>query len=302
MPKTKTVPLSEDDLGRTLDKLEAQLNKSEPEHPDTAADLAKAMADVAQGALELATETSKRSRSRRKTKAEDAEELAKARKDDEEDDEEDDEDDDEDDDEMPAWLKDKVDDGKAAGEMVYPYDRDDTMQHEMTNAGGQSKGSMTKAMRVGDLDVVDIDDYLAKALAEQGEMNKALRRANKLHKALTEGLVAIDRQMGDLRAQLREQARFTGVMAKAMGFMLEHREEALERPTGPSRYAAMEKSVVLAQREIDANGGTVFKCSGAGSEHNRDILAKAVTSGKITMEQMTWIKRTERLPAGISLN
>src|SRR5215467_16378893 len=100
-----------EDLQKTLDKLDAQLSKAEPETEDTAADLVKSLTEVANKALDVAVERKERRKSK-KTKAEESA-LVKAR---DEDCDDDDDKGDDDKDSMPRWLKEKTDDGKAAGE------------------------------------------------------------------------------------------------------------------------------------------------------------------------------------------
>jgi len=297
MPPVKKT-YDQEELGKTLDKLDQQLSKSEEPKEDTAADLVKSLAEVAKGAIDLATESKERRKP--KKKAEESP-LAKAAKDDKDDDKDDKDEDDDEDDKLPAWLKDKVDDGKAAGEMQYAGDREDYGKHMMTNAGHESR-QMGKSVQIGDLEVVDVGDFLAKSMQQQGAMAKALRRVEKLEKALVHGLIEIEERLQHLETQNDEQARFSGICAKALGHIIETREEAFERPTGGSRYAGMEKSIALAQRQIEAEGGTVFRMSGEGSQRNKEMLAKAIMTGKVTQEQGQYIKRTERLPAGISLN
>jgi hypothetical protein len=301
MPRT----YDHDALGKTLDTLEAQLNQTTPEAEDQAADLVKSLAEVAKGAIDLATDRSDRKGRRKRGKAKDAAALAKARKAKDEDDEEEDDDDnndnkDDDDDSndgtndmMPAWLKDTVSDGKAAGDMILAEDREDT---------GGGPGSLGKSVRIGDVDVVDVGEFLAKTARQQAEMAKAVRRVEKLSKALIDGLVAVDQRIRGLEADSDDHSHFMSVCAKALGYVIDHHEDALAQPVNGSRYAGMEKSIVLAQRQIDAAGGTLFKTKGPGSERNRELLAKAAQTGKITSEQLTYIKNTERLPAGLSLS
>jgi len=313
---------TENDLSKTLDKLDAQLSKSDPEPEDTAAELVKSLADVAKGAIDLATESKAR---RTGTRKRPPSVLAKADKDEDEKEEEDEhekreevekaekEDDDDDEDghggKLPAWLKDKVDDGKAEGEMQYAGDREDYGGTElMTNAGGESKGMrknighMGKSVQVGDMEVVDVGNFLATSLAKIDALSKALWRSERREKTLIKGLLAMEDRLQRLEDQNVEQARFSGLCAKALGHMIETHEAALTQPTGPSRYASMEKSIALAQRQIDHDGGTVFKCRGEGSHQNIELLSKAVMTRKITPEQASYIKKTERLPAGITLN
>jgi len=289
-----------EELGKTLDKLDAALSKAEPEKEETSADLVKSLADVAKGAIELASER-KDKRSKKKDK-ETASTLAKAAKDDDDDDKDDD------DDHMPQWLRDKTDDGKAAGEMQFAGDRDDYPHGQMTNAGGESRqmgkniGHMGKSVQIGDMEVVDVGEYLDAQAQRQTNLGKSMLRLERLHKSVINGLIEIESRIQALEALHEEQARFSAVCAKALGFMIEQRETYMAQPNGTSRYAGMEKSIALAQRQIDQEGGSVFKTSGPGTEHNREMLAKAVQTGKISPEQMTYIKRTERLPAGITLN
>lgn len=286
-----------EDLGKTLDKLDAQLAKSAPPTEETTASLLKGLLDVATGAIALATGK------RRKKK--DGEVLAKAERSEKEDSEE--EDDDDKKKELPPWLKDKVHDGKAAGEQIYAYDRDDTMKHELTNAGGESRQmgkniGLMKSVQIGDTEVIDVGDHLARTEAQQQAMAKSLDELASLHKAVLNGLIAMDERLTALEAGAQEQARFTGVCAKGLGHLIEQQEQALTAPVGTSRYAVMEKGIAAAQRQLDADGGVVFKLNGPQSAMNRELLTKAVQTGKITMEQMTFIKRTERLPAGLTLS
>jgi hypothetical protein len=306
-----------EDLKETLDKLDAQLSKSEPEPPDTAADLVKSLTEVAKGAIDLASE---RKEKRRAKKEAQESTLAKARAHDKEDHDEKDEDEDEDDkeDKLPHWLKDKVDDGKAAGEMQYAGKRDDYGDNYSENAGHESRQisknighmGLGKSVQIGDQEVYDVGDYLAKSLAQQSRMAKALERAERREKALINGLIEMESRLQQLEAQNDQMARFTGTCAKALGFMLDHREAYLEQPMHGSRYATMEKSIALAQRQIEHDGGTVFLMKArsgdpgevARVQQNKELLTHAAQNGKITREQMTYIKRTERLPAGITLN
>ena len=208
---------------------------------------------------------------------------------------------DDDDDKLPAWLADKTDDGKAAGDMILAPDRTSMGASPMTNAGSEHRG-LDKSFQVGDQDVIDVSAHLDATAWQQQQMAKSLTRLVRLHKAVINGLVEMERRMQSLEAHNDVQARYTGTVAKAIGYLLEQGEAVIEAPVNGSRYARMEKSVQLAQRQIEADGGTIFKCTGQGSERNRELLAKAVQTGKITSEQMIYIKRTERLPAGISLN
>jgi hypothetical protein len=299
---------TDEDLGKTLDKLDHQLSKSEPDTEDTSADLVKALAAATKGAIDLATESKERRKGKKKSKESP---LAKAAKDDDDDkdDKDDDSKDDDDDDKLPAWLKDKVDDGKAAGEMQYAGDRDDyggtTL---MTNAGHESRqmgkniGHMGKSVQIGDMEVVDVGDFLAKSLRQIEDLSKALSRSERREKTLIKGLLAMEERLIHLEEQNEDQARFTSICAKALGHMLESREAYLEQPAGPSRYATMEKSIALAQRQADHEGATYFKMKGEGSQSNMELLSKAVMTRKITPEQAAYIKKTERLPAGILLN
>src|SRR5262249_45446663 len=286
-----------DELGKTLDKLDQQLSKAD-DKPETSADLVKSLAEVAKGAIDLASE--RKEKRRGKKKAEDTA-LAKARDDDDDKDDDDDDKDDKDD-KLPAWLKDKVDDGKAAGEMQYAGNRDDYGGTKlMTNAGGEHK-QMGKSVQIGDTEVVDVGEYLDAQAQRQTTLGKSMQRQERLMKSLIQGLIEIESRIQQLEAQNEDQARFTGVCAKALGHLIEGREADLAQPTGGSRYAGMEKSIVLAQRQIDQEGGSVFKVTGPDSERNRELLAKAGQTTTITPEQRTYIKRTERLPAGITLN
>jgi hypothetical protein len=292
---------TDEDLGKTLDKLDHQLSKSEPDKEDTSADLVKALAAATKGAIDLATESKDRRKSKKKSKESP---LAKAAKDDDDDkdDKDDDSKDDDDDDKLPAWLKDKVDDGKAAGEMQYAGDRDDYGGTKlMTNAGHESK-QMGKSVQIGDMEVVDVGDFLAKSLRQIEDLSKALDRSERREKTLIKGLLAMEERLIHLEEQNEDQARFTSICAKALGHMLDNRETYLEQPAAPSRYASMEKSIALAQRQADHEGATYFKMKGEGSQSNMELLSKAVMTRKITPEQAAYIKKTERLPAGISLN
>jgi predicted nucleic acid-binding Zn ribbon protein len=300
---TKTY--TDEDLGKTLDKLDHQLSKSETEQEDTSADLVKALAAATKGAIDLATESKERRKGKKKAKESP---LAKAAKDDDDDkdDKDDDSKDDDDDDKLPAWLKDKVDDGKAAGEMQYAGDRDDYGGTSlMTNAGHESRQMgkhLGKSVQIGDMEVVDVGDYLASSLRQIEALSKALDRSERREKTLIKGLLAMEERLIHLEEQNEDQARFTSICAKALGHMLESRETYLEQPAGPSRYATMEKSIALAQRQADHEGATYFKMKGEGSQSNMELLSKAVMTRKITPEQAAYIKKTERLPAGISLN
>jgi hypothetical protein len=297
-----------EDLSKTLDKLDAALSKSEPEQEATAADLVKSLTDVAKGAIDLASE--RKTKKRAKKEAEQTA-LAIARED-----KDDDEDDDEKEDQLPHWLKDKVDDGKAAGEMKFAGDHEDYGHDYSENAGHESRqmgkniGHMGKSVQIGDQEVYDVGDYLARSTREQAAMAKSLNHLLRLHKSMINGLVEIEQRLQQLEAQNDEQARFTGLCAKALRFILDHRDTSLDQPVTGSRFASMEKSIVLAQRQIDADGGTMFPMTARTSNPdevfqvttNKERLSKAVLTGKITPAQATYIKKTERLPSGVSLN
>ena len=313
---------TENDLSKTLDKLDAQLSKADPEPEDTAAELVKSLADVAKGAIDLATESKARRTGTRKKSATSV--LAKAAKEDEDEEEEHeereehekvekakaekDDDDDEDGrgDKLPAWLKDKTDHGKAEGEMQYAGDRDDYGGTKlMTNAGHESQQMgkhMGKSVQIGDMEVVDVGNFLATSLSKIDALSTALARSSRREQTLIKGLLALEDRLQHLEEQNESQARFSGLCAKALGHLIDTHEMALAQPTGPSRYASMEKAIALAQRQIDHDGGSVFRCKGEGSQQNIELLSKAVLTRKITQEQAAYIKKTERLPAGITLN
>jgi hypothetical protein len=281
---------TDDDLSKTLDKLEGQLVKADSEEKPE--DLVKSLADVAKGAVDLATE---KQRTKAAKKAAKAEALAKAAKDEKDAKDKKDEKD-EDDEDMPPWLKDVVHDGKAESETILAPDRDFFPHGQQTNAGKESRG-MGKSVQLLGQDVVDVEGYLNQQLTHQVELTKSLKKLNKLNKALVMGLMAQEKRLKRVERQGDEQARYTAVCAKALGSILSRREAVLDAP-GASKFGSMEKSIAAAQQHIDAEGGTVFKMT----PQNKELLQKAVMSGKLSQEQMTFIRRTERLPAGLALN
>lgn len=290
-----------DDLGKTLDKLEAQLEKSDPAKEETTADVVKSLANVAEGAIALATDATetRRTKARRKKTV-----LAKADKDDDDDkddkddkDRDEDDDEDEDGDDKPQWLQNLTKDGKAEGEMQYAPNREQTGTHMMTNAGGESRG-VGKSFALGQVDTVDVSDYLTDQIAQQRAMTKEMSRLRRLNKSLVDGLTALHERLEVLEEHSQAQARYAAVCAKALGIVLERGEAYLNEPVSPSKFNAMEKSVAHVQAQIDAQGGQVFEMN----PRNKERLAKAVLEQKVTTEEATFIKKTQRLPAGVSLN
>jgi hypothetical protein len=285
-------------LDKAIGKIEGELNKSDATTEGTG-EILKSLADVAKGAVELA-QTSRKPKKPKKG------ELAKAAGEGDDKDEKEDKDkkkgDKDDDDDMPKWLHGVMhdDDGKAAGEMIHAPGRDETGIHSMTNAGGEHR-QMGKSARIDgrDVEIVDMDPYLSKSLADQAVMLKSIQKQRKLSKGTMGYLVQADKRLKTMQRQLDALIHFSGTMAKAMGSILSQRETTLSLPTG-SKFASMEKSaaVIQAQTRLDAEGATPFP----NNKQNQELLSKAVMTNKISPAMATAIKRTERLPAGVVLN
>jgi hypothetical protein len=281
-PATETVDA---DLDKALDKIESHLDDKDEAAKQNGADLAKALTEVAKGAIDLAKDKKKKGKGKTK-----AEPLVKAR---DEDCDDDDDDEAADDDEKPAWLK-----KKTLGKAIDWH----ALAQDLPEASKTAK--IAKSITVGDMDVFNMDEYLAAQLEHQQVMAKSLEDTQKTLRqfvTLTKGLLQAMSQMEDRLIEAEDRAetqtRTLTVMAKAMAYQLETHETALEAPA-TSKYAAMEKSVAQAQRALDAQGYTVFE----PTRPNLERLSKAVMSGKLSQEDSVVIKRTHRLPPGVTLN
>lgn len=285
------MPVNYDDpeLSKALGKLEAKL--SEDEKPEPAEDVLKSLADVAKGALEIATTRTQKKRAKAEAVAlAKAEEIEKAKK--------------KEDDEDPEWLKKMTDDGKSEGEMIMAPDREHMNMHQMTNAGGESR-SMTKSVKVDEVAVVDVEPYLTKSLAVQEETSRAVHQQRQLNKGMLDGLVDMSKTLAHLEAQQDYAMRCLATLAKAMTSLLEDREAVVTTPKD-SQFARMEKSAPVLARQalIDAQGGTLFSMDQGTplGKSNAARLFRAALQRKISPELQLEIKRTERLPAGVSLD
>lgn len=231
-------------------------------------DLKKALTDVANGAIKLASQS-----------------LNKARGEEEDDEGEGEEDDDSprtEDDDTEDWIQnllqnkggDRADKSRAWGDL-----------------GSDRAGGLSKALHTeGDVGAVDVGGYLQDELAIRERDRKELRRLRKTTEVLLKGLAGIHKLLKDSTGT---QQRVNGVLSKGLLKLLDQAEDFAGQPVGGSRFALMEKSSLAAAREhLRANGGQQVP-------YDPNRAFEMLKKGFITQVQQTAWKRTGYLPPGV---
>jgi hypothetical protein len=288
---------SADEMAAQVASLDAKLTKAEA--TEEAESLAKSLANVAEGAMDVAKEALGAKKRTKKAAAQD-DALAKAAKAKAKD-KDDDEDDEDDDDDEPGWMKKMTREEKGAGEMIYAYDRTDTGTHTGTNAGGEHKTvgkSQGQPTRLAGEDVIDVEQYLDASLREQKRLRKAVaavadQQDTRLD-ALAKGLTEMFARLQTMETLLARQIQYTGVAAKALGVILDQQEQVLAQPSG-SRFEQMRKSLPAIQAQLKAEGGSQVP-------YDKERASKAILKGVLTHDQHRIWKTTNMLPAGVSIN
>jgi hypothetical protein len=243
-----------------LKALEGKLNGSQEDDGD----LKKALADVAKGAIGLATKT-----------------LSKARGDDDDMGADEDEGDDDrpgtDDDDTEEWIQNLLQ--NKGGEPAQKSRRQEW--------GGEG---LYKALSAdSDVGAVDVGGYLQEELAIRERDRKELRRLRKQNGLL---LKAITDLHASSTANSRAQQRVNAVLAKGLMKLLDATDDLNSQPATGSRFALMEKSVSAARDHLRTQGGQEVK-------YTKDHAVRLLQKGIITQEQHRIWKTTNMLPPGI---